>query len=86
MRSREINEDRIKMLSCSMVANVRLEHDENLMEAVTAELGKRMGVEIAKKLREFNKIEFYEEDGKVYYRANLEIIVPPTPVRHNYNT
>ncbi|TWI58293.1 hypothetical protein IQ16_08199 [Bradyrhizobium huanghuaihaiense] len=48
-------------------------------DALWEEAIEKISVEFAKKIAEFHKIDFGEDEKGLWFDASLEIIVPPTP-------
>lgn len=70
---RQIPEERIKMLRLYRHHHEHWAIDE---ESVRKEMVRDMGIEIAQKLFEFNKVLIQQRETSLTYIAELEVIVP----------
>ncbi len=74
----EIDEERIKKLNAKGRLTEKLYKEENY-DALREETLQKISEEFARKLAEYHKIDFGEDENGLWFDASLEIIVPPTP-------
>jgi hypothetical protein len=74
----DIDKKRIKKLNAKGRLTERLYKEANY-DALWDEALKKISEELARKLAEFHKIDFGEDEKGLWFDASIEIIVPPTP-------
>jgi len=74
----DIDEKRIKKLNAKGRLTERLYKEANY-DALWEEALEKISKELARKLAEFHKIDFGEDENGLWFDASIEIIVPPTP-------
>lgn len=74
----DIDEKHIKKLSARGRLTEGLYKEANY-DALWDDALKKISEELARKLAEFHKIDFGEDEKGLWFDASIEIIVPPTP-------